>query len=87
LNELNIGIRTALIQDTEGSESRDGMDIAICKFDANTKVLSYAGANRPLYLIQSTENNKGILQEIKANKFAIGGIELEFEKKFTSHQF
>jgi len=87
LNTLNTSIRAALKQDDEGSETRDGMDIAICKYNSETRLLTYSGANRPLYLVQNYENEIGILQEIKANKFPIGGIRMEFEKVFTAHEF
>jgi serine phosphatase RsbU (regulator of sigma subunit) len=83
LNFLNSSITQSLKQEEEHSKSRDGMDIAFCKFNLSTKVLTYAGANRPLYLIKSN----GEFKEIKANKFPIGGMNLDFEKKFTSHQF
>ena len=46
------------------SASGDGMDIAICAFQPDTLLLSYAGVNRPLYLIQN-----GNIREIKAIRY------------------
>lgn len=92
LNELNEGVRQALKQDKEDAENRDGMDIALCSISF-TPVLSsspeerpvvatlqYAGAFRPLFLVRD-----GILQEVKADKFPIGGHQGEASKKFTNH--
>jgi serine phosphatase RsbU (regulator of sigma subunit) len=89
LNNLNVEISRSLKQTHEDSESRDGMDGAICCFELTSLnetqqelKLHYAGANRPLYFIRN--NN---LEEIKANKFPIGGIELDKPKDFTTHTF
>jgi len=82
LNKLNKEITNALKQDSEGSDSRDGMDIAICTIDQHKKTLQYAGANRPLYFIRNGE-----LTETKANKVAIGGHLQDGEKLFHNHEF
>ncbi|HRG58982.1 MAG TPA: SpoIIE family protein phosphatase [Bacteroidia bacterium] len=82
LNELNKEITTSLKQDTEGSDSRDGMDISILKLNLNAHKLEFAGANRPLYFVRDGE-----LIETKANKVAIGGHMQEEEKNFTNHEF
>jgi serine phosphatase RsbU (regulator of sigma subunit) len=42
--------------------------------------MEYAGAQRPLWIIR---NDEGILIEIKADKFSIGGDQTESERKFT----
>ncbi len=86
LTILNEEINRSLKQTQHESQSRDGMDIAICTFqpqanEAEIK-LEYSGANRPLYLLQNLE-----LQEIKANKFPIGGLSYDLEKIFTKHSF
>ena len=78
LNMLNDEVRTALKQKESNSETRDGMDILLISIDGNT--LEYAGAQRPLWLV---DNNS--LQEIKADKFAIGGIQQEQKRIFTKH--
>ncbi len=82
LHALNNEINNALKQKLETSESRDGMDMSICCFDFTKMELQYAGAMRPLYLIRN-----GILQEYKADKFAIGGREYDVPKKFETHTF
>jgi serine phosphatase RsbU (regulator of sigma subunit) len=82
LYALNAGVNYSLKQKQKDSESRDGMDMAICCFSADAKELKYAGAMRPLYFIR---NN--VLEEIKADKFAIGGIEFDIPKQFNTRSF
>ncbi len=90
LNLLHKEIRKALKQDDHG-ETKDGMDIALITF-TNENEIEYAGANRPLWVIRSapTESKnlgKGtFLEEIKADKFSIGGAQSETERKFTNHK-
>lgn len=81
LNELNIAIRKSLKQDKIGSSSRDGMDVAICSIDLKNKVLTFAGANRPLFYLK---NNA--LTIIKGDKFSIGGLQDAHGKVFKNHK-
>jgi serine phosphatase RsbU (regulator of sigma subunit)/Tfp pilus assembly protein PilF len=80
LNQLHKGVRNALHQDSEKSENRDGMDIALISLDKDFSKLEYAGANRPLYLIRDGE-----LKDTKGDKFPIGGLQYEKERKFSNH--
>lgn len=80
LTELHKQIRISLKQDQQ--ESRDGMDIALCKLNIETLMLEYSGAMRPLYLIIDGE-----LSEVKADKFPIGGLQDNDEKRmFKSNE-
>ncbi|MCZ2355457.1 MAG: PAS domain S-box protein [Bacteroidia bacterium] len=81
LERLHLGVRKALKQAEEGSKSRDGMDIAFTMIDHNTKTLYYAAANRPLYFVRNGE-----LEEYKADKYSIGGLQTEKERHFTSNE-
>ncbi len=81
LDELHSGVRKALKQDMEDSESRDGMDLALCKINNKKKHLEYSGAYRPLYLVRDNE-----IVETKGNKFAIGGQEITHSSDFTNHE-
>lgn len=83
LHDLHIGVRQVLRQDVEGEEtlSRDGMDIALVRYFPQRYKLVYAGANLPLYYTQGTD-----LKEIKPDKKAIGGEQLEEERFFTQHE-
>ncbi|MES2567566.1 MAG: two-component regulator propeller domain-containing protein [Bacteroidota bacterium] len=67
LSNLNKSIFKVLKQNT--SESRDGMDMALCMIDLNTNTLTYSGANRELLLIRDSK-----LIEYKPTKNAIGGF-------------
>ncbi len=68
LDLLDDGVTRTLRQDQEGSKTKDGMDIALCKIDLDENEIVYAGAHRPLYYVMD-----GQLEEIKGNKFPIGG--------------
>ncbi|GIV23497.1 MAG: hypothetical protein KatS3mg025_1156 [Bacteroidia bacterium] len=83
LHDLHIGVRQVLRQDIEGEEtlSRDGMDIALVRYFPQNYRLLYAGANLPLYYTRGVE-----LKEIKPDKKAIGGEQLEEERFFTEHE-
>lgn len=80
LNNLHKGVRRALKQDEEGSKSRDGMDIAFMKFYPDTLKLTYAGANRPLWIVRKDNPE---VEEFKADKVPIGGLQTETERIFT----
>jgi serine phosphatase RsbU (regulator of sigma subunit) len=78
LNELNSSVIEALKQSE--NESHDGMDVSICSFDLKKYKLSYAGANRPLWLIRD-----GRLQVFSPDKFPIGGLQVAKERTFTNY--
>jgi len=80
LNLLRERVMNALHQTGEELENKDAMDMALCVFDPKSKVLQYAGANNPLYVIR-----KGALQEIKADKMPVGINAIE-EESFTNHR-
>jgi len=83
LDELHIGVRHTLRQESPDAEARDGMDIALLKINVNDNILEYSGAHRPLLMLR--DNN---LEEIKGDKKAIGGIPLKgkTENDFTNHK-
>ena len=83
LDALHAGVRVALNQDI--NESRDGMDVALCKitFSEDKVHIEYAGANRPLWIFERNENSYDF-KEIKGNKQAVGGLESAVSEKFTN---
>ncbi|MDH5380329.1 MAG: PAS domain S-box protein, partial [Cyclobacteriaceae bacterium] len=81
LDQLDEGVTSTLKQDQAENSAKDGMDIALCRLDLTTNEVVYAGAHRPLYIIQNGE-----LVEIKGNKFAIGGGIYKNQTNFTSHK-
>lgn len=89
LNSLNEEINSSLKQTQQDSDSRDGMDVAICSFhhpspsvEGTGVRMEYAGANRPIYYVKN-----GALEETRANKFPIGGLDYDVPKIFTTHIF
>jgi serine phosphatase RsbU (regulator of sigma subunit) len=80
LDALHTGIRSALKQDRTYGETRDGMDIALYKLNLVTLNLEFAGANRPLWVLEDSE-----IKEIKANKQPIGGLQTDSRTPFTNH--
>ena len=91
LESLHVGIREALNQ--QETETRDGMDIALCHINRKQQKIEYAGALRSLLMYRGdaykekfAPDHKGLLiQEIKADKFPIGGLQDESKRQFTNH--
>ena len=85
LNNLHVGVKTALNHNKGEFERRDGMDIALCSFNKENMTLDYAGANRALWIYRKAAADKAEI--IKPDKNPIGGIEHDFEVKrqFTNH--
>ena len=75
LKDIDISVRETLHKN-EQEQTNDGMDIALCVFDKKKKVVQFAGASRPCYVIQNNE-----LIEFKGTRAHIGGAERE-EKEF-----
>jgi|GEM_PF-2609364 len=72
LQQLDSTIQ-AYLQQNE-TENTDGMDIVLCRFEqhaTHTEVV-YAGAKRPLYLVQ-----EGVFKEVKATRYSIGGTSIK----------
>jgi PAS domain S-box-containing protein len=80
LDFLDISVTKTLKQDVGESTTRDGMDIAICKYNKKDNTLEFAGAHRPLYFLRNGE-----LEEFKGDKFPIGGGQYKNRVNFTNH--
>jgi ligand-binding sensor domain-containing protein/serine phosphatase RsbU (regulator of sigma subunit) len=89
LDLLTLNVVNTLLQSKQYS-IKDGMDVALCIYDAENKTLEYAGANNPLYIIRRVEsgydellnesalalsNGKYNLFEFKATKQPIGDFD------------
>jgi len=83
LNKLNNSITVALSKSDHLGYSKDGMDMAFCSINKQTRTLNFAGANRPIWIIR--KNQKEIL-EIKGTMKAIGGIIIPRSKNFETHE-
>ncbi|AYB31752.1 PAS domain S-box protein [Chryseolinea soli] len=78
LDLLDEGVTTTLRQD-EDATTKDGMDIALCKINMAAGEVEYAGAHRPLYIMKN-----GVMDEVKGNKFPIGGGIFKNQTNFTN---
>lgn len=78
LDLLDEGVSGTLRPD-EDAGTKDGMDISLCRINLEEKEVVYAGAHRPLYVVRN-----GVLEEIKGNKFPIGGGIFKNQTNFTS---
>jgi len=81
LDLLDEGVTSTLRQDQDDSATKDGMDIALCRINTDTQEVAYAGAHRPLYFMR-----QGVPDEIKGNKFPIGGGIFKNQTNFTTHK-
>jgi serine phosphatase RsbU (regulator of sigma subunit) len=80
LNSLNRGFET-IFSDVDNVILRDGMDVAFCAIDHDMKVLEFAGAFNPLYLIRDNT-----ITEIKGDRFSVGLNEDQTNgKSFNNH--
>jgi serine phosphatase RsbU (regulator of sigma subunit)/HAMP domain-containing protein len=80
LKDLNKIAFEALHKDREQYLVRDGMDMALCALDPARRVLEYAGANCPLYIVRNAE-----VLSFQPDKNAIGSFDLN-GKSFTDHR-
>jgi serine phosphatase RsbU (regulator of sigma subunit) len=82
LGKLNKGIKISLRQSGTDDATRDGMDIALCRIKLAERVVSYAAANRPIWIIRKGQQE---VEEIKATKKAIGGF-TDDNQYFDTHE-
>ena len=80
LSELDELMRRQLRQEDGGIAANDGMDIAMCAYMPESRLVQFSGANRPLILIRNGE-----IKEFEPDKYHIGGPKTV--KKFTHHEF
>ncbi len=67
LEELRRRIKNTLKQG-DSSNSKDGIDMALCCIDKDTNILQYSGANNPLYVISADKK----LSVYKADRQPVG---------------
>jgi serine phosphatase RsbU (regulator of sigma subunit) len=80
LSELNKIAFDALHNGRKDSLVHDGMDMALCNFDPTQRVLEYAGANSPLYVVRGEE-----MLQFAPDKRPIGSFDLAGHQ-FTDHR-
>jgi serine phosphatase RsbU (regulator of sigma subunit) len=79
LGQLRTKVKAMLVQEGGIRDQKDGMDMAIAVIDKEKKVLQFAGAYNPLYLIRNGKQ----LFELKGDKQPIG---IHWEEKDFSNQ-
>ncbi|WP_289053231.1 PAS domain S-box protein [Carboxylicivirga marina] len=87
LDKLHLDVRRTLRQDQEGSNGRDGMDLALVKIDLESNELQFSGAHNPLYYLSDGE-----LSVYKGSRKGIGGkplarkVEKDFENNVVQYK-
>ena len=101
LNALDRSVRETIKRHSEGeTQIKDGMDLSLCAIDHENKMLRYAGANNPLYIVRKdaagtefasranriteAEDSPWAVYEFKATKRAIGYDTQEEAKHFPT---
>jgi serine phosphatase RsbU (regulator of sigma subunit) len=79
LKELNAGIRKALRQDE--TDNRDGMDMALCLFDPQRRVMEFSGAKNPMIYISNGEAVR-----VRGDKESIGGGNVDPSYEYTTQE-
>jgi PAS domain S-box-containing protein len=79
---LNRSIKNSLRHTETERTILDGFDIALCHIDMEKRMIRYAGAHRPIWIVRKGGT---VVEEIKATKFAIGGWTDE-QQTFQTHE-
>ena len=66
LNEMNEQFKL-VFGDTEELALKDGIDLALCAYDHKTRLLEYAGAFNPVYIVRDSE-----ILEMKGDRIIVG---------------
>jgi len=83
LTELHSGVVTALQQDADRADSRDGMDVVLVSIDRLNRRIIFAGAHRPLWVVRQ-DHASAKLCETKGDRWSIGGTRHIDRREFTS---
>lgn len=81
LNNLHKGVQEALRQGHNEISTNDGMDVSIITINDARNEIKWAGANRPLVIV----NKNGELSKLDGNKYPIGGAQYDVNRSFTTH--
>ena len=79
LDKLHQLVVKTLKQEFDEDAANDGMDIALCSYNTETKELNYAGAYRPLFVFSGGE-----IKKIKGDSYPIGSCKYASRKSFTN---
>ena len=85
LDKLHEAVVKTLRQGQEGGENeRDGMDVGMCLFNRVTGEFQFSGAHRPLYIIRKNAKAEEELEELKGDKYPIGGVQYRGRESFIN---
>jgi serine phosphatase RsbU (regulator of sigma subunit)/CheY-like chemotaxis protein len=85
LDRLHEAVVKTLRQGQEGGENeRDGMDVGMCLFNRVTGEFQFSGAHRPLYIIRKNAQAEEELEELKGDKYPIGGVQYRGRESFIN---
>jgi serine phosphatase RsbU (regulator of sigma subunit) len=80
LELMHMQVRRLLNQETIASKAHASMDICLVSIDTNKKRATFAGASRPLFIIQN-----GAFTKIAGDPRSVGGFQREEKRYFTNH--
>lgn len=84
LDALNANLKRLLHRDhEEQTESRDGMDVALCCVDYEKSILSYAGAHRSLYFFKKKDNESELIL-VNGDKMGVGDDHIFSHRHFKT---
>jgi len=83
LNELNQGILKSLKKTNIKNRVKDGMDVVLVRVDKSSNRLYFAGARRPLFVVNSKENS---LKEYKGTRQSIGELKKKNNLNFITEE-
>jgi serine phosphatase RsbU (regulator of sigma subunit) len=78
LDQLRENVIRSLRQSDGKSQVKDGMEVALCKINLESRMMQYSGAFRPMFLIRDN-----VIQHISGDKMPIG-VYGEDDAAFTS---
>ncbi|MFL5762589.1 MAG: tetratricopeptide repeat protein [Bacteroidia bacterium] len=81
LNSINKGLNKVLQQKGDQLSVTDGMDIALCVYNAEKMTVEYSGAYNPLWIVRD-----GQLMDFAADKFPVGAFVDKEVRKFGSQE-
>lgn len=81
LQQLDFGVNKLLRQSESEHTVKDGMDLSLCSYQPETRMLQYAGVFNPLYIVR----NNQIIQ-VKADKTPIGVNVDGVVDTYTNHE-
>lgn len=87
LDHMHDSVVKTLRQGEEGGENeRDGMDVGMCRVNLVTGEFMFSGAHRPLYVVRHDQKENEELEELKGDKYPIGGVQYRGREKFTDFE-